>query len=129
MLANVLAISPMLIWKSNMTTNTTAMTTADIFANSCFFMFCDYSASHRGSPKNINVLKRYKISHHLDGALVPTRPYEAKGKGRERKKVRAKRAKWEIYKATEVIYDNSEEAQEWVEATITRLFVGEIEEV
>jgi len=34
-----------------------------------------------------------------------------------------------IYKAAEVIYDNSEEAQEWVEATITRLFVGEIEEV
>ena len=34
-----------------------------------------------------------------------------------------------IYKAAEVIYDNSEEAQEWAEATITRLFVGEIEEV
>jgi len=34
-----------------------------------------------------------------------------------------------IYKAAEVIYDNSEEAREWVEATITRLFVGEIEEV
>lgn len=34
-----------------------------------------------------------------------------------------------IYKAAEVIYDNSEEAQEWVKATITRLFVGEIEEV
>jgi len=152
----------------------------------------------------------------IDGALVPTRPDEAKGKGRGRKKVRAKRAKWEgewreekgfrfylvdgariehvlcwhqvqsseelkeclrkvkeagliperdvrlcvvgdgarwiwkaikeifpdaiqvldyyhasehIYKAAEVIYDNSEEAQEWVEATITRLFVGEIEEV
>ena len=29
------------------------------------------------------------------GALVPTRPDEAKGKGRGRKKVRAKRAKWE----------------------------------
>jgi len=33
-----------------------------------------------------------------------------------------------IYKAAEVIYDKSEEAQEWAEATITRLFVGEIEE-
>ncbi|RJS69190.1 hypothetical protein CW714_08945 [Methanophagales archaeon] len=31
----------------------------------------------------------------IDGALVPTRPDEAKGKGRGRKKVRAKRAKWE----------------------------------
>ena len=31
----------------------------------------------------------------IDGALVPTRPDGAKGKGRGRKKVRAKRAKWE----------------------------------
>lgn len=152
----------------------------------------------------------------IDGALVPTRPEEAKGKGKGRKKERAKRAKWEgewreekgfrfylvdgdriehvlcwhqvqsseelkeclrkvkeaglipesdirlcvvgdgarwiwkvikeifpeaiqvldyyhasehIYNTAEVIYDNSEEAQEWAEATITRLFVGEIEEV
>ena len=34
-----------------------------------------------------------------------------------------------IYKAAEVIHDNSEEAQEWAEAAATRLFVGEIEEV
>ena len=31
----------------------------------------------------------------IDGALVPTRPDDAKGKGKGRKKVRAKRAKWE----------------------------------
>lgn len=31
----------------------------------------------------------------IDGALVPTRPDEAKEKGRGRRKVRAKRAKWE----------------------------------
>ncbi|MFZ2070475.1 MAG: hypothetical protein WAV32_02500 [Halobacteriota archaeon] len=152
----------------------------------------------------------------VDGALVPTRPDEAKGKGRGRKKERAKRAKWEgewreekgfrlylvdgariehvlcwhqiqsseelkeclrkvkeagliperdirlcavgdgarwiwkamkeifpeaiqvldyyhasehIYRLAEVIYDNSEEAQEWAEATLTRLYFGEIEEV
>lgn len=152
----------------------------------------------------------------IDGALVPTRPDDAKGKGKGRKKVRAKRAKWvgewreekgfrfylvdgariehvlcwhqvqsseelkeclrkvkeagliperdirlcvvgdgarwiwkvikeifpdaiqvldyyhaseHIYRTAEVIHDNSEEAQEWAEATITRLFVGEMEEV
>jgi hypothetical protein len=152
----------------------------------------------------------------IDGALVPTRPDEAKGKRRGRKKVRAKRAKWEgewreekgfrfylvagdriehvlcwhqvqsseelkeclikvkeagliperdirlcvvgdgarwiwkaikeifpdaiqvldcynasehIYKVAEVIYDNYKEAQEWAEATVTRLFFGEVEEV
>ena len=152
----------------------------------------------------------------VDGALVPTRPDEAKGKGRGRKKEREKRAKWEgewreekgfrlylvdgdriehvlcwhqiqsseelkeclrkvkeagliperdirlcavgdgarwiwkaireifpyaiqvldyyhacehIYRVAEVIYDNSEEAQEWAEATLTRLYFGEIEEV
>jgi hypothetical protein len=32
---------------------------------------------------------------HVYGALVPTRPDEAKRKGRGRKKERAKRAKWE----------------------------------
>ena len=32
---------------------------------------------------------------HVYGALVPTRPDEAKGKSRGRKKERAKRAKWE----------------------------------
>jgi hypothetical protein len=152
----------------------------------------------------------------IDGALVPTRPDEAKGKGRGRKKERAKRAKWDgvwkeekgfrlylvddarrehvlcwhqvqsseklkeclkkvkeaglipeedirlcvvgdgarriwkvikeifpdaiqvldyyhasehIYKTAEVIFDISTEAQEWAEATLTRLFFGEIERV
>jgi Uncharacterised protein family (UPF0236). len=152
----------------------------------------------------------------IDGALVPTRPEDAKGKGKGRKKERAKRAKWNgewreakgfrfylvdgdriehvlcwhqvqsseelkeclrkikeagliperdirlcavgdgarwiwkaikeifpdatqvldyyhaseyIYDAAEGIYDNSEEVQEWAEAMVTRLFVGEIEEV
>lgn len=152
----------------------------------------------------------------IDGADVPTRPEDAKDKWRGRKKLRAKRAKWEgewreakgfrfylvkgeriehilswhqvqsseglkeglkkvkeaglipeddvrlcvigdgarwiwntinelypkavevldyyhasehIYKAAEVLYCDPESAQEWAEATLTRLFLGEIEVV
>jgi hypothetical protein len=151
-----------------------------------------------------------------DGAAVPTRPEDAKGKRKGRKKVRAKRAKWEgkwreakgfrfylvngeriehvlcwhqvqsseelkeslkkvkdaglipendvrlcvvgdgakwiwktvkeifpkavevldyyhvsehLYKAAEALYCNPESVQEWAEATLTRLFLGEVEEV
>ena len=112
----------------------------------------------------------------MDGAHVPTRPEEAKGKGKGRKKVRAKRANWEgewkeakglipeddvrlcviadgarwIWKLVNKLYPRAvevldyyhlsehlhevaelqyghdpERAQEWIEATLTRLFSGE----